>query len=93
MSQPVKHPEQGRFAGSAFSDQDQGFTLNHFEIDVLEDSNTRAELLAHVADTQDGWVHCLFFLDKTDHGYITKASERETIDSLSTGISVKSDVA
>ena len=57
MSQPVKHPEQGRFAGSAFSDQDQGFTLNHFEIDVLKDSNTRAELLAHVADTQDGWVH------------------------------------
>ena len=35
----------------------------------------------------------IFFLDKTDHGYITKASERETIDSLSTGISVKSDVA
>ena len=57
ISQPVEHPEQGRFAGPAFPDQDQGFTFNHFEIDVLEDSNTVAEFLAHVADTQDGLVH------------------------------------
>ena len=57
MSQPVEHPEQGRFAGPAFPDQDQGFTLNHVEIDAIEDSNAGAELLADVADTQDGWVH------------------------------------
>ena len=57
MSQPVKHPEQGRFAGSAFPDQDQGFTLNHFEIDVLKDSNVRAEFFAHIMDTEDRWVH------------------------------------
>lgn len=53
MSQAVEHPEQGCFAGPAFPDQDQGFTFNHFEIDVIEDSNTRAEFLAHVSNTQD----------------------------------------
>lgn len=57
LRQPVEHPEQGRFAGPAFPDQDQGFAFNHFEVDVLEDSNVRAECLAHVADTQDGCVH------------------------------------
>lgn len=57
MSQPVEHPEQGCFAGPAFPDQDQGFTFNHFEIDVVEDSNTGVELLADVSDTQDWWLH------------------------------------
>lgn len=94
LSQPVKHSEQGRFAGPAFPDENQGFTLNHFEIDVLEDSNIGAELLAHIADTQDGWVHHCFFLDKTNHGYIiTKDRVRETSDSRATEISVESDVA
>ena len=73
MRQRVEHPEQGRFAGPAFPDQDQGFAFNHFEIDVIENSNIGAECLAHVADAQGGWVHRIFFLDKTGYGYITKA--------------------
>jgi len=65
MSQPVKHPEQGRFTGPAFPDQEQGFPFKHFEIDVLEDSNAGVEFFAHVEETQDGWVCHVFFLDKT----------------------------
>ena len=57
MSQPVEQPEQSRFAGPAFPDQDQGFSVCHFEIDMFQDSNVRAELFADIADTQDGWVH------------------------------------
>lgn len=72
MSQPVEHSEQGCFAGPAFPDQDQGFAFNHFEIDVVEDSNTGAEFLAHVSGAQDGWLHQVFLLDKTGDGYITK---------------------
>ena len=79
MRQSVEQPEQGRFAGPAFPDQGQGFPFSHVEIDVFEDANVRAELLADVADTQDGWVPHLFFLDKTGEGYITK---RERISAL-----------
>ena len=57
MSQPVEQPEQGRFTGPAFPDQDQGFSFCYVEINMFEDTNVRAELLAHVADTQHGWVH------------------------------------